>query len=303
MCIQRCDGCPGRTSTMSRICKLYIMPPAFDPVRDAVLNSPVEQHSSSLVSPLASPSLGRRATDLSVLLNSDSTMPPARPSSLSHLMAPDKLTSSVPLERRYAGSSSRSSQAPYPAPVQAQMQRRRESPSPTRYEREYQFQDSRYPNSRPSSSSSTSTTHTNTNRTSGAPGSSNSVLKRQTSSPSMPPPPAPQLSANTVPIPKPSPSPTPAPMKSSIPYRPTKRLTPAGAVLKPLTPEEIEMYRSFQGQGARRLSMKRKRSRSEESDAPPLKKFHGDVRVIAQHCTLTLFSVFVSFQLTGRARR
>ncbi|KAF8061515.1 mRNA capping enzyme-domain-containing protein [Lyophyllum atratum] len=55
--------------------------PAFDPVRDAVLNSPIGQTApmlplpspnSTLSSPLASPSLGgRRATDLSVLLNSN----------------------------------------------------------------------------------------------------------------------------------------------------------------------------------------------------------------------------------------
>ncbi|KAG5645002.1 hypothetical protein DXG03_007279 [Asterophora parasitica] len=79
--------------------------PAFDPVRDAVLNSPIGQTapmlplpspSSTLSSPLASPSLGgRRATDLSVLLNSVThepsfpTPPPVRSSTLSHLLHSD----------------------------------------------------------------------------------------------------------------------------------------------------------------------------------------------------------------------
>ncbi|KAG5639614.1 hypothetical protein H0H81_010816 [Sphagnurus paluster] len=82
--------------------------PAFDPVRDAVLNSPIGQTapmlplpspSSTLSSPLASPSLaGRRATDLSVLLNSDPP-PPQRSSSLSHLLHDDQLTASLPFSR------------------------------------------------------------------------------------------------------------------------------------------------------------------------------------------------------------
>ncbi|KAJ8517555.1 hypothetical protein ONZ45_g5279 [Pleurotus djamor] len=53
--------------------------PAFDPVRDAVLNSPVTPSTSLPFVPpsssSSSPSLPRRATDLSVLLNSDSHQP------------------------------------------------------------------------------------------------------------------------------------------------------------------------------------------------------------------------------------
>jgi hypothetical protein len=83
--------------------------PAFDPVRDAVLNSPVSQ--ILLSPPLSSPSLGRRATDLSVLLNSDPQepslrTPPLRSSTLSHLLhsdhvntEDDKLGASQPLTR------------------------------------------------------------------------------------------------------------------------------------------------------------------------------------------------------------
>lgn len=95
--------------------------PAFDPVRDAVLNSPIiqnypmpnhflhteQQPSPAISSPLASPSLSRRATDLSVLLNSDPPESPVRvsPSSrsgshLSHILHDDEaLGYSEPLRR------------------------------------------------------------------------------------------------------------------------------------------------------------------------------------------------------------
>ena len=98
--------------------------PAFDPVRDA-LNSPLSPshpppspftrpseapHYSS--SPLASPSIGKRATDLSVLLNDDppplTRTPSSRSASLAHLVhqtePEDKLAYSDPLRR---GQSSR----------------------------------------------------------------------------------------------------------------------------------------------------------------------------------------------------
>lgn len=72
--------------------------PAFDPVRDAVLNSPID-------SPSRSPSLGRRATDLSVLLNDDDDdihhrLPFHRPTSSIHaLLADDTLSTTTSLRR------------------------------------------------------------------------------------------------------------------------------------------------------------------------------------------------------------
>lgn len=59
--------------------------PAFDPVRDAVLNSPVQ----------------RRATHLSVLLNQDDNSPPPRHSSIHSLLSPqdDTLASLDPIRR------------------------------------------------------------------------------------------------------------------------------------------------------------------------------------------------------------
>lgn len=56
--------------------------PAFDPVRDAVLNSPIDPSSSSYFMPPT-----RRATHLSVLLNSDQpTEKHKRPNSIDHLL-------------------------------------------------------------------------------------------------------------------------------------------------------------------------------------------------------------------------
>ncbi|PCH38475.1 hypothetical protein WOLCODRAFT_51421, partial [Wolfiporia cocos MD-104 SS10] len=112
--------------------------PAFDPVRDAVLNSPsvpspslpARMHielptASSSASSDSRPSLNRndsttstggmstpltrRATDLSVLLNNDpapqdtplfTPTTPRPPATLSHLLADEKLSSSAPLRRR-----------------------------------------------------------------------------------------------------------------------------------------------------------------------------------------------------------
>ena len=72
--------------------------PAFDPVRDAVLNSPVD-------SPTRSPSLGRRPTDLSVLLNNGDHPPLHRPpSSIHSLLAPDDTLATAPPFRRASSS-------------------------------------------------------------------------------------------------------------------------------------------------------------------------------------------------------
>ena len=64
-------------------------------------------------------------------------------------------------------------------------------------------------------------------------------------------------------------------------------MTPADSVLRPITPEEIALYRNTYGIGAKRLK-KRKRERSSDSDdasqQPVSKKLAGDVSVVVQHC-------------------
>ncbi|KAJ7582930.1 mRNA capping enzyme-domain-containing protein [Mycena floridula] len=84
----------------------------FDPVRDAVLNSPVVQSyslstraeapatNSGVPSPLTSPSMSRRATDLSVLLNSDSSQSSRSPAISNLVQQEEKLTASQPLRKR-----------------------------------------------------------------------------------------------------------------------------------------------------------------------------------------------------------
>ncbi|KAF5386724.1 hypothetical protein D9615_001830 [Tricholomella constricta] len=248
--------------------------PAFDPVRDAVLNSPIGQTvpmlplpspSSTLSSPLASPSLGgRRATDLSVLLNSVThepslrTPPPLRSSTLSHLLhsdhdhlGDDKLDASQPLIRSSTleiQSTSRSSKSLFSS-----------SPSPTR-ERE-----SPLSRSRPSSSSSSISQPFSTQP---------SISTRPThTNPSMPPPPPPIQ----------------PPAQSTVPYNPRVRITPPTSVMVPLSPAELEMYKDYRyrGRGSIQLSQGMKRKRSEEPghdpDRPPAKKLAGDVGVVVEH--------------------
>lgn len=221
--------------------------PAFDPVRDAVLNSPVEQtHTPNFArkprSPLPSPSLTRRATDLSMLLNTDSAPPPhrAQASTLSHILhtSPsddDKLATSPPFRRTSHHHLESSNSLAYPP----EHHYRERSSSPNRL-----FPDS--PRSRPSSSSSHA-------------------------------PPPPSTARNTS-------SPMQSPRTSStLPYNPKKRITPAGSVLIPLTPEEMRTFKDYCGQGAARL-LKRKRSASNELEGPPTKRHAGDVGVVVNHC-------------------
>ncbi|KDR73440.1 hypothetical protein GALMADRAFT_609653 [Galerina marginata CBS 339.88] len=73
---------------------------------------------------------------------------------------------------------------------------------------------------------------------------------------------------------------------TSIPYNPRNRISKAESVLIPLTPSEIEKYKNFRGEGATRLSAKRKRALSDEpepSDARPGKRHTGDVGVVVNH--------------------
>lgn len=129
--------------------EITITMPAFDPVRDAVLNSPVEQTNTPSFlrrprSPIPSPSLTRRATDLSMLLNTDSAPPPhrAQASTLSHILhsSPtddDKLATSPPF-RRTSHHQTDMADSHFPYPPESQYRER----SPVS------------PSSRPSSSSS-----------------------------------------------------------------------------------------------------------------------------------------------------
>lgn len=212
--------------------------PAFDPVRDAVLNSPVEQSKSPFLAPRRqrspasqSPSMARRATDLAMLLNADAAPPPHRPnpSTLSHILHDDdKLAAAPPLRRSAQHFELPGSHFAYPP---------ERSPSPGRL-----FPDS--PRSRPSSSSSFAQ-------------------------------PPPSTARNTS---------SPAHVPSTLPYNPTKRITPPDSMLIPLSPVEMKMYRNFCGKGASRL-LKRKRSASDEPEQPSAKRHAGDVGVVVDHCT------------------
>ncbi|KAG5728363.1 mRNA cap guanine-N7 methyltransferase [Termitomyces sp. T112] len=231
--------------------------PAFDPVRDAVLNSPIgvaapmlplPSPSSSVSSPLASPSLGgRRATAILDLLNPAETHEPPhhspaplRSSTLSHILhadAENKLDASQPLTR---------------SALELPSASKKTSPSPTRE------RDSPVSRSRPSSSSSSIS----------ASFSAQATIAARTQS-SMPPP--------------------PPPASSSIPYAPRARITPPTSVMIPLSPAEMETYRDyrFRGRGAIQITQAKKRRRNDgfypDPDQPPQKKMAGDVGVVVDH--------------------
>ena len=69
-----------------------------------------------------------------------------------------------------------------------------------------------------------------------------------------------------------------------IPYNPRTRITPPASVLQPLTPAEIQTFKSYRGKGAARL-LKRKRASSNEPESPPSKRHAGDVGVVVDHCS------------------
>ncbi|KAG6885072.1 hypothetical protein C0993_006151 [Termitomyces sp. T159_Od127] len=238
--------------------------PAFDPVRDAVLNSPIgvaapmlplPSPSSSVSSPLTSPSLGgRRATAILDLLNpADAhepvhpTPPPLRSSTLSHILHSDsenKLDTSQPLTRSTALELPSASKKTFFS----------SSPSPTRE------RDSPMSRSRPSSSSSSIS----------ASFSAQATIATRPAQSSMPPP--------------------PPPASSSIPYAPRVRITPPTSVMVPLSSSEMETYRDYRyrGRGTTQISQAKKRRRNEEpypdtDQPPPKKKLAGDVGVVVDH--------------------
>lgn len=264
--------------------------PAFDPVRDAALNSPVsrsnslpahahdadldrhERHSFEIPSPSSSrpssaratnsPTVGRRATDLAVLLNSEPQEPrtpgSARPSSLSHLLlGTDTQPSLVPMTvsngdvDKLADATSLRRRGTLPvldiprtdtSPVDGQSFQFSRHPQPSHPQLQVE---SSVPRSRPSPSSISTT----------AP-----VFPSPST---MPPPPSPL---------------------SSIPYGPRDRKTLAGPVLLPMLPQEIEFYRHYRGIGTQLLS-RRKRERSRSPDnSPPAKRHAGDVGKVIDHC-------------------
>ncbi|EMD34499.1 hypothetical protein CERSUDRAFT_76015 [Gelatoporia subvermispora B] len=87
--------------------------------------------------------------------------------------------------------------------------------------------------------------------------------------------------------------------RSKVPYAPTRRLTPAGSVLVPLSPAEMERYRNYPG-GAGTLILRKKRrregegilgsnsdpkrERDEDDEARGAKKRRvGDVGIVVDH--------------------
>ena len=299
--------------------------PAFDPVRDAALTSPVtqshtlspghiqdtdidrhERHPFDVPSPsssrpssraTSSPSLTRRATDLAVLLNSGSQGPrtpsSARPSSLSHLLLSDdamhavsttevnKLSGSTSLYRRShlptldIPRDSRDNQAQY-------FPHQHHSIAPSRPFHGQHADTASHSASAPSSISRVVLS----SPLASAPVMTSSQPSSASSNPSLPfsTTVADSRTTSSPDIPQPTP-----PATLPIPYNPRNRRTPAGSVLIPMTPKEMEMYRSYRGVGTQMLLSKRKRDRSTSPDnlpQPAAKRHAGDVGRVIEHCTL-----------------
>lgn len=231
------------------------MPP-FDPVRDAI-NSPVTAFQSPisrtdlslLSSPLASLTMSRRATDLSVLLNTEDAeggqSGGSRPSSSSkrsnwtEILHSEKLDSSRPFQR---SAQQRNVEIETGSPYSQKWS----SPSTSVKALPATLTASPSATSRPSSSSSSS-----------------------------------NLQPQSTWTPRTTVSPTASP--STLPYNPTKRKTPAGSVLIPLTKEEIEQFKAYRGQGTAHLTKRKRAASTDGDDHRPTKRLASDVAVVVDH--------------------
>ena len=85
--------------------------------------------------------------------------------------------------------------------------------------------------------------------------------------------------------------------RSAVPYAP-RRITPAGSVLIPLSPAEMEKYRNYSGGVGTMILRKKKRVENllgdgpakreredpESEEGPRKKRRSGDVAVVVEHC-------------------
>jgi hypothetical protein len=297
--------------------------PGFDPVRDAVLNSPVTRSptiprhhlppsTSAATSPnnASAPTAQPRRATVAALLNDTSPSPssssfhppslPVRASSLAHILhpnppddphrfpSPEEKLSRVPsLGRRHSETSTPDSFRASSLP--SGITRAAVSPlSPSQPE---VFT----PTTERASGLFTPTVeqrgHIFSSTVPTSPTSSRLNLSRPStsSSTSHRPPPSPVMPRPPVPrarSPTPQRPPSPPPKPKPLPYQPRRR-TPAGSVLEPLTTDEMHFYRTQLGQGTRRLA-KRKRSPSyEPPDDTPAAKKSRDAGLVMNHCTLS----------------
>ena len=141
---------------------------------------------------------------------------------------------------------------------------------------------------------------------------------RQTAASAAGLPPKPQMSqaptglASLPPKPEVDPPPPPSSMtRSTIPYAPKFRRTPASSVLIPLSPAEMERYRNFPGGVGTMLLRKRKREDAgvkrdasvkleEDGDEDKRKRRKtGDVAVVVKHCESARCLRMFAFVLTA----
>ena len=296
--------------------------PGFDPVRDAVLNSPITRsptlprhHPPPSTSAATSPhnttaptaQAPRRAT-VAALLNDTSTSPsssfhppppPVRTSSLAHILHPNPADDPP--------------RFPSPEEKLTRVSSLARLPSETSFLDPYRFSSLPpgiiHPAAGPLSPPQQEPLFTPTTERVGSlftptveqrglpfpivtptsPASARSNLSRPStsSSTSHRPPPSPVMPRPPAPrarSPTPPRPPSPPPKPKPLPYNPRRR-TPAGSVLEPLTQDEMHFYRTQLGTGTRRLA-KRKRSPSLDlPDGQPVPKKSRDAGLVMDHCT------------------
>jgi hypothetical protein len=297
--------------------------PGFDPVRDAVLNSPVTRSptiprhhlppsTSAATSPnnASAPTAQPRRATVAALLNDTSPSPssssfhppslPVRASSLAHILHPNPPDD----PHRFPSPEEKLSRVP------SLGRRHSETSTPDSFRASSLPSGITRPAASPLSPSQPEVFTPTTERASGlftptveqrghifsstvptSPTSSRLNLSRPStsSSTSHRPPPSPVMPRPPVPrarSPTPQRPPSPPPKPKPLPYQPRRR-TPAGSVLEPLTTDEMHFYRTQLGQGTRRLA-KRKRSPSyEPPDDTPVAKKSRDAGLVMNHCTLS----------------
>ena len=253
------------------------VPPPYAP---PVNRSPVTPTLSNIISPNPAPSVHATSRPSSSQSTSSSTMP-SRPTASVSAAQPRKTSTSMPPPPQPV---SYPTTPPAPSPVKAEPLKVGSSP------RSSPKVPARAP-PRPSAASAA-----------GLPPKPQ-MLQAPTGLASLPP--KPEVSP-----------PPPFPVgRSTIPYAPKFRRTPASSVLIPLSPAEMERYRNFPGGVGTMLLRKRKREDADvkhdrsvkpeddgDNEEQRKRRKTGDVAVVVEHCECTLsvphFLVADSSQIT-----
>ena len=298
--------------------------PGFDPVRDAVLNSPITRSptlprhqpplsaspTTSLNNAPAPVAQAHRRATVAALLNDTPSSPsssfhppppPVRASSLAHILhpnppddpprfpSPEEKLSRVSSLSRLPGVSTSSDVIKIASLSSGISHHTTGLASPPQLDSLFSPITERTPGLFTPTFEQRGPTFPMATPTSPTSVRSNLSRPSTSSSTSYRPPPSPVMPRQPV-LRARSPTPprprSPPPKPKPLPYNPRRR-TPAGSVLEPLTREEADFYHNRLGTGTQRLA-KRKRSPSFEPPvSQPPQKRSRDTGLVVDHCTST----------------